>query len=1009
MTIPQLRHELNQWIIKNPRSKPDPTIIAKDLQTTVKCFERIKQATIKRQISDLLEERRKRKKKKQKMTPLSGFRTDRVGENCRGELQDGSTTPSVSGMDDIQSAKSSNRSSPILQKAISKLQSPLISSGSGAIESEFLTPIPSLSMSSFGGIESYLPAIREHVVAPLLYLDLLSAIGIKPTRGVLLYGPPGCGKSMLADVIAGYVNSLIMRIPGSKPLSFFKLACTELVSSAVGKTEEKMRQLFNDAKMASPSLVVLDDADSLFPKREAAQRAMETRIVSQLSSCFDSLSIPVPSDYNSGPTSTQPSSSATVPPVSGNTPGIPASSSSTISPISVTSSSSSVITPRVVIIATTSRPNTLEGALRRAGRFDREIDIGIPDERARETILKCVSKGIRVGPDVNFKAIAKATPGYVGSDLFDLVRQAATLTFKRMMGWSTGTSTGSTGHGDDSTKDEEDEGDDDQYLPSFGNTSSSSSSSSKPHQRSFVPLGLSMSHHIPGDSPDSSPQSHKRPKKRRYYDNSLNPEPPFNMRIKSVTLADFQHALTLIQPSAKREGFATVPDVTWEDVGALESVRKKLERTVMAPMVNPDEYKAFGLSTQSGVLLYGPPGCGKTLLAKALANCSGANFISVKGPELMNKYVGESEKAVRGVFERARASSPCIIFFDEIDSLCPRRGGEHDAAKRITNQFLTELDGIDSRKYSISVIGATNRPTDIDPAILRPSRFDKLIYVPLPSLSGRVDILKRLTRAVPLDSSVSLDTLGHMTDGFSGADLSGLVREAALCAAEERRAARIALLSADGKTKAGSTFFSSLKQLDKYNENVLSEESGYTGYTGYTGGEEEEERERSLHSSLPPSFGDASDSPSIRRSTAGTPLSSTFSQQSAAKSVPPLCVMMIHFTRAMEEVGASVSVEEEKEYLSMKEQMKKKRAGKRRKQDSLKSTSPPLSAPGMESSVDDIEEVEIEDVSDALPKSPSNKNAIGTKVSSEDFLMLFGEMVKMQEKIAKLERSRISK
>jgi len=427
-------------------------------------------------------------------------------------------------------------------------------------------------------------------------------LGVEPPRGVLLRGPPGTGKTLLAHAIAGQLG-----------VSFLKVSAPEIVSGMSGESEQKLRELFAAASDAAPAILFIDEIDAIAPKRDgggANARGMEKRIVAQMLTCMDALA-----------------------------PGNNANGKA------------------VMVLGATNRPDSLDSALRRAGRFDREIILGVPDEAARVRILKVMTSRMRLDGNFDFKVIAKKTPGYVGADIRSLTKEAAVIAINRI------------------------------FKDLLVCESSDASSNEK---ASGVITAVPLS--------------------------SEQLEP------LSVTMTDFLEAVQRVQPSSKREGFATVPDVTWKDIGALESIREELTLSVLEPISNPERFQELGLPLPAGVLLYGPPGCGKTLLAKAIANESGANFISVKGPELLDKYVGESERAVRQVFERARASSPCIIFFDELDSLCPKRGsdsGGGGVSERVVNQLLTEMDGLESRR-SVFVIAATNRPELIDPAMMRP-------------------------------------------------------------------------------------------------------------------------------------------------------------------------------------------------------------------------------------------------------------------------------------------------
>uniref|UniRef100_A0A4W5R1D4 Nuclear VCP like n=1 Tax=Hucho hucho TaxID=62062 RepID=A0A4W5R1D4_9TELE len=493
-----------------------------------------------------------------------------------------------------------------------------------------------------------------HMRHPEVYQQL----GVVPPRGFLLHGPPGCGKTLLAQAVAGEME-----------LPMLKVSAPELVSGVSGESEQKLRELFEQAVTSSPCILFIDEIDAITPKREVASKDMERRIVAQLLTCMDDLN-------------------------------------------------SLAVTAQVMVIGATNRPDSLDPALRRAGRFDKEICLGIPDEAARLRILKTLCRKLKLREDFDYRQLARLTPGYVGADLMALCREAAMSAVNRVL----------------LERQDKNQG----LLCSLLSLLKSSESLSEEQLAGLC-----------------------------------------------ILMSDFQGSLASVQPSAKREGFATVPDVTWEDVGALHDIREELTMAILAPVRSPEQFKALGLSAPAGVLLAGPPGCGKTLLAKAVANESGLNFISVKGPELLNMYVGESERAVRQVFQRGRNSAPCVIFFDEIDALCPRRSGhESGASVRVVNQLLTEMDGLETRRQ-VFIMAATNRPDIIDPAVLRPGRLDKTLYVGLPPPSDRHAILLTITKGGSrphLEQDVSLEEMAHdvRSDCFTGADLSALVREASV-------------------------------------------------------------------------------------------------------------------------------------------------------------------------------------------------------------------------------------
>lgn len=523
---------------------------------------------------------------------------------------------------------------------------------------------PTLRYSDLGGIEAILKDLKELVERPFRFPQIYQQLGVDLPRGILLHGPPGCGKTCLAQAIAGELGVAMVRV-----------AAPELVAGMSGESESRVRELFAQAKKAAPCILFIDEIDAITPKRESASREMERRIVAQLLSSLDDLS----------------NTNSTTSTASG-------------------SEESSESGGFVFVIGATNRPDSIDPALRRAGRFDREIRMGIPDEAARLKILQVVASKLTKSPELNLAAIARNSPGYVGADLKSLVREAANIAISRI----------------------------------FDQMSSSN-----------------------------------------LCENESAPHEPFPESCW-VEQSDFEKALKKVQPSAKREGFAVVPEVTWDDVGALHSVREELRLAVVEPMRHPELFAAMGISTPAGVLLYGPPGCGKTLLAKAVANESHSNFLSVKGPELLNKYLGESERAIRQLFERARASAPCVIFFDELDSLCPPRTSDADSSStsRIVNQLLTELDGLEGRK-GVYILAATNRPDMIDPAMTRPGRLDRMLYVGLPDAAERFDILRTVCRSTPLASQVDLSHIAERCVGFSGADLAALIREASMCAIKE--------------------------------------------------------------------------------------------------------------------------------------------------------------------------------------------------------------------------------
>ncbi|KAM6323658.1 nuclear valosin-containing protein-like isoform 2-T2 [Aegotheles albertisi] len=545
---------------------------------------------------------------------------------------------------------------------------------------------PSVAFEDVGGNDETLKEICKmliHVRHPEVYNHL----GVVPPRGFLLHGPPGCGKTLLAQAIAGELE-----------LPMLKVAATEMVSGVSGESEQKLRELFEQAVASAPCVLFIDEIDAITPKREVASKDMERRIVAQFLTCMD--------DLNNVAATTQ-----------------------------------------VLVIGATNRPDSLDPALRRAGRFDREICLGIPDEAAREKILRTLCRKLKLPESFEFHHLARLTPGYVGADLMALCREAAVCTVNRVL------------------------------------------IKAEKQKRKHVHAGGNTAEESMGVGTDTLDELQRLLDLLKQQD----PLPEEQLQKLCIEMNDFIVALSSVQPSAKREGFVTIPDVTWADIGALEDVREELTMAILAPVRNPEQFKALGLVTPAGVLLAGPPGCGKTLLAKAVANESGLNFISVKGPELLNMYVGESERAVRQVFQRARNSAPCVIFFDEVDALCPRRSDrESGASVRVVNQLLTEMDGLENRQQ-VFIMAATNRPDIIDPAILRPGRLDKTLYVGLPPPEDRLAILKTITKdgtRPPLDIDVNLEEIAYNQhcDCYTGADLSALVREASVCALRQEMA-----------------------------------------------------------------------------------------------------------------------------------------------------------------------------------------------------------------------------
>ncbi|KAL3652040.1 hypothetical protein CASFOL_001721 [Castilleja foliolosa] len=534
---------------------------------------------------------------------------------------------------------------------------------------------------NLGGMRGVIEELKMEVIVPLYHPQLPRHLGVKPMAGILLHGPPGCGKTKLAHAIANETG-----------VPFHKISATEMVSGVSGASEENIRELFSKAYRTAPSIVFIDEIDAIASKRENLQREMERRIVTQLMTCMDeSHNLVKPADDDENLKITD-----------GNCrPGY------------------------VLVIGATNRPDAVDPALRRPGRFDREIILGVPDEKSRVEILSVLTCNLKVEGAFDIVKIARATPGFVGADLAALANKAGNLAMKRII---------------------------DERKVKFS--------------KELTDL-------------DCSEEDWWR-----------QPWSDEEMKKLSITMSDFEEAAKMVQPSSRREGFSAIPNVKWDDVGGLNLLRQEFYRYVVRRIKFPEDYEDFGVDLETGFLLYGPPGCGKTLIAKAVANEAGANFIHIKGPEILNKYVGASEEAVRTIFNRARTCAPCILFFDEVDALTSERGTEGGSVgDRLLNQLMIELDGAEKRR-GVYVIGATNRPEVMDPAVLRPGRFGRPMYVPLPSPDERGMILGALARKKPIDAGMDLMALGQDTacNNLSGADLSALMNEAAMAALEEKLA-----------------------------------------------------------------------------------------------------------------------------------------------------------------------------------------------------------------------------
>jgi len=508
--------------------------------------------------------------------------------------------------------------------------------------------VPDIAYEDIGGLEEEIKKVREMVELPLRHPEIFERLGIEPPKGVLLHGPPGTGKTLMAKAVANETNSHFVLINGP-----------EIMSKYYGQSEENLRKKFEEAEKNAPSIIFIDEIDAIASKREETRGEVERRVVAQMLALMDGLK-------SRG---------------------------------------------KVVVIAATNVPNILDPALRRPGRFDREIEIGVPNKDGRLNIMKIHTRNMPLAKDVNLKEIATITHGFVGADLASLAKESAMIVLRRV-------------------------------LPD---------------------LKYEAEEQIPKEV----------------------------LEKLQITKKDFKEALKVVRPSALREVLVEVPNIKWEDVGGLKNVKQELLEAVEWPLKHPEAFRRLGVKPPKGILLYGPPGTGKTMLAKAVATESEANFISVKGPELLSKWVGESEKAVREIFKKARQAAPAIIFFDELDSLAPRRSSSNDSnvTERVVNQLLTEIDGLEAL-HDIVIVGATNRPDIIDTALLRPGRFDRIILTPAPDRAQRMEIFKIHTKNMPLTKDVKLEELAERTEGYVGADIESVCREAAILALRENMSAK---------------------------------------------------------------------------------------------------------------------------------------------------------------------------------------------------------------------------
>jgi transitional endoplasmic reticulum ATPase len=502
--------------------------------------------------------------------------------------------------------------------------------------------IEKTSYEDIGGLSEQITKIREMIELPLKAPELFAKLGVEPPKGILMYGPPGTGKTMLAKAVANEADAHFILINGPS-----------IMSKYVGGAEEKLREIFKEAQENAPAIIFIDEIDAVAPAREESGSEVERRVVGQLLSLLD---------------------------------GTEARGD-------------------IVIIGATNRPNSIDNALRRPGRFDREVEIAVPDKNSRREILNIHTKLMPLEKKIDLNAIVELTHGFVGADISALVKETAMQSIKRT-----------------------------------------------------IPL--------------------------KNKEMEITPEILETIEIKQE---DFINALKEVHPSAMREVFVETPAIKWDEIGGLENIKKELKKSVEWPLLHEKSFKEIGIDPIKGIMLYGPPGTGKTMLVKAIANEISANFIGIKGPELFSKWLGESEKTVRKIFSKARQTSPCIVFFDEIDAIAPKRSnlddGSNGTTSRIVNQLLTELDGLTDLK-GVVFIAATNRPNTVDTALLRAGRVDKMLYTPLPDNPSRLDILQKISKDMKIADDVKFKNLIEKTDGFSGADLAGLIREAGLICLE---------------------------------------------------------------------------------------------------------------------------------------------------------------------------------------------------------------------------------
>ncbi|USG99052.1 CDC48 family AAA ATPase [Thermococcus argininiproducens] len=561
------------------------------------------------------------------------------------------------------------------------------------------TPALGVTYEDIGGLKDVIQKIREMIELPLKHPEVFEKLGIEPPKGVLLYGPPGTGKTLLAKAVANEANAHFIAINGP-----------EIMSKYYGESEERLRDVFKEAEENAPSIIFIDEIDAIAPKREEVSGEVEKRVVAQLLTLMDGLK-------SRG---------------------------------------------KVIVIGATNRPDAVDPALRRPGRFDREIEVGVPDKQGRKEILQIHTRGMPIEPDFRKEDVKRALIELKSYERFKGVVERTLMKIEE-------------------TPDIEED-----IKELLKNIDEKLYEEVRHRLIDFLLEELAEKTHgfVGADLAALAREAAMAALRRLIEEGKIDFEaesiPKEVLEELKVTRRDFYEALKMVEPSALREVLLEVPNVKWEDIGGLEEVKQQLREAVEWPLKYPEAFIAMGINPPKGILLYGPPGTGKTLLAKAVATESEANFIGIRGPEVLSKWVGESEKNIREIFRKARQAAPTVVFIDEIDSIAPRRGTDvNRVTDRLINQLLTEMDGIEENS-GVVVIAATNRPDILDPALLRPGRFDRLILVPAPDEKARLEIFKVHTRNVPLAEDVSLEELAKRTEGYTGADIEAVVREAAL-------------------------------------------------------------------------------------------------------------------------------------------------------------------------------------------------------------------------------------